>query len=96
MAADDHILELRDISLSFDSTPVLQHFNLKVGRGEFIALVGPTGCAKTVLLRLIAGFDRPSGGQVLYEGRPVTGPSFRRGMIYQAYVNYLDLPDEPL
>ena len=86
MAAGDHILELRDVSLSFDSTPILQHFDLKIRRGEFVALVGPTGCGKTVLLRVIAGFDHPSDGEVLYEGRPVTEPDFRRGMIYQDFV----------
>src|SRR5688572_666507 len=54
-------------------------------QGEFISLIGPSGCGKSTVLRLAAGLDYPTSGEVLYGGRPVTGPDRRRGFVFQAY-----------
>jgi NitT/TauT family transport system ATP-binding protein len=51
--------------------------------GEFLALVGPSGCGKTTLLRILAGLIRPSGGEVLFQGEPITGPRDGIGVVFQ-------------
>ena len=67
------------------ATPVhaLDDIQLEVNPGEFIALLGPSGCGKSTLLNLIAGFERPSGGQLLVDGRPVDKPGPQRGVVFQ-------------
>jgi NitT/TauT family transport system ATP-binding protein len=66
-------------------TPVraLDHVTLEVADNEFLAVVGPVGCGKTTLLRLIAGFLQPASGRVLADGVPVSGPSPARGYVFQ-------------
>lgn len=59
--------------------------NLEVKRGEFICLLGPSGCGKTTLLNLMAGFEKPTEGQVLLDGRPVEQPSIKHVTIFQNY-----------
>lgn len=74
-AADEReiVLELRDVSLSFDEKPVLSQINLKLERGEMIFITGESGSGKSVLLKLAIALDRPDSGRVLIEGRDV-GP----------------------
>ncbi len=57
--------------------------SFSVRRGEFLTIVGPSGCGKSTILSMIAGFDRPDGGEILTEGRAVTGPSPERVMLFQ-------------
>lgn len=59
--------------------------DLEIREGEFICLLGPSGCGKTTLLNLIAGFDQPTGGSILIDGEPVTGPSPKHITIFQNY-----------
>ncbi|MDR1423558.1 MAG: ABC transporter ATP-binding protein [Azoarcus sp.] len=58
---------------------------LDVADGEFVTIVGPSGCGKTSLLELLAGLTRPTGGQILLDGKPITGPSLDRGVVFQQY-----------
>ncbi|MEI6776856.1 MAG: ABC transporter ATP-binding protein [Chloroflexales bacterium] len=62
---------------------VLNHVNLRVEPGSFVSIVGPGGCGKTTLLRLLAGLEPPSAGHVHVGGQTVRGPSPRRGIIFQ-------------
>lgn len=62
---------------------VLNHVNLHLAPGSFVSIVGPGGCGKTTLLRLLAGLEPPSAGRIHVGGQPVRGPSPRRGIIFQ-------------
>ena len=61
----------------------LQSISLDVRDGEFVVLVGASGCGKTTLLNLIAGLDRPTSGRMLVDGQPITGPGRERMMMFQ-------------
>ena len=81
-------VEFRGIRRSYGDTHALAGLDLALRPGELLALLGPSGCGKTTALRLLAGFDRPTAGQVLIDGRDVTDvPASRRdtGMVFQAY-----------
>ncbi|HEU5278879.1 MAG TPA: ABC transporter ATP-binding protein, partial [Gaiellaceae bacterium] len=81
-------VELRQLRRRFGDVVALDGIDLEVPSGEFVSFLGPSGCGKTTALRIIAGFDRPTAGQVLIEGKDVTGiPPNRRdiGMVFQAY-----------
>ena len=66
-------------------TQALEGVNLDIGDTEFICLVGPSGCGKTTLLRIIAGLETATTGSVTVDGRAVTGPDPKRGMVFQEY-----------
>jgi len=66
----------------------VEHVDLRIAEGEFFSLLGPSGCGKTTTLRMIAGFEEPTRGQILLHGRDVVGvPPFRRdvNMVFQQY-----------
>lgn len=76
-------LAVSQLSKSFDDLEVLRDINLTIDRGEFIALVGPSGCGKTTFLRIIAGLERETAGEVLLDGRLVRKPGLDRGFVFQ-------------
>ncbi|MGE5553318.1 MAG: ABC transporter ATP-binding protein [Betaproteobacteria bacterium] len=80
-------LALRNVSKTFvgRNGPVmaLDGITLDVRQGEFLCLVGPSGCGKSTLLNLIAGLEKPTRGEILMDGRPVTGPAPERMVLFQ-------------
>ncbi len=83
------IIELKGISKVFeDSFKAVDNFNLKVKRGEFVTFLGPSGCGKTTTLRMIAGFDEPTSGDILLNGKSIVGlPPYKRPIntVFQRY-----------
>jgi NitT/TauT family transport system ATP-binding protein len=63
----------------------LDDMSFGVGAGEFLVLVGPSGCGKSTLLDLLGGLSKPSSGQILIDGKPITGPGLDRGIVFQQY-----------
>jgi NitT/TauT family transport system ATP-binding protein len=83
------VIEFRGVSLRFidaagNATVALRELNLSVARGEFVAIVGPTGCGKSTTLNLITGLLRPTLGEVRVMGQPVTRIDPRIGFVFQA------------
>ena len=76
-------LQISHLGKSFGELRALQDINLVVERGEFIALVGPSGCGKTTFLRIVAGLEPASAGEVKLDSRPVSGPGLDRGFVFQ-------------
>src|SRR5512145_2590466 len=62
-------IQLENVCRSFGAVEVLRGLSLDIRRGEFVAVVGPSGCGKTTLLNLLSGYDRPSSGIILRNGR---------------------------
>ncbi len=80
------MLDVRDVTVAFDGTPILRGASLSVGDGEVVALLGPSGSGKSTLLRVIAGLVVPATGSVRLDGRDITTvPTHRRGigMVFQ-------------
>ena len=82
------IIDLKNISVSFDNQKILNNINLYIRDGEFITLLGPSGCGKTTTLRIIAGFLQQDSGDVIFEGKNINGvPAYKRQVntIFQRY-----------
>ena len=82
------LIELREISKSFEDTLVLDKFSLSVAENEFITLLGPSGCGKTTTLRIVGGFETPDEGRVYFEGKDITDiPPNKRSIntVFQKY-----------
>ena len=62
---------------------VIENLSLKIRRNQLTAIVGPSGCGKSTVVNLLAGFEKPDSGQILLDGRPVTGPSKDRLVVFQ-------------
>ena len=83
-----NIVELKNISLSFDGEKILDGINLDIKDKEFITFLGPSGCGKTTTLRIIAGFLEPDEGDVIFENNKINGvPAYKRQVntIFQRY-----------
>ena len=64
---------------------VFDHVSFAVHRREFITIIGPSGCGKSTFIRIAAGLDAPTGGEMHLDGKPISGPGPDRGMVFQGY-----------
>lgn len=83
-------LEIKNLSLKYAGAKnandyVLKDLNLEINDGEFTCLLGPSGCGKSSLLGLIAGFVKPSKGELLINGKKITRPDINRTLVFQEY-----------
>lgn len=81
-------LVLKDLSKSFDKFQAVKKINLEISKGEFLTLLGPSGCGKTTTLRMIAGFEAPTAGDIIYNGKVINDltPQKRNfGIVFQSY-----------
>src|SRR5690606_36940839 len=86
------MLKLESVSKRFGRTDAVIDLTLELERGEFVTLLGPSGCGKTTTLRMIAGFEAPTAGRVLLDGRDITAvPPQRRGF-GKAFQHYALFP----
>lgn len=83
------VLSVRNLRKSFGSPEhehvVFDELSFDIHRREFITIIGPSGCGKSTFIRIVAGLDESSGGEVLLDGHPVSGPGPDRGMVFQGY-----------
>lgn len=83
------ILEFKNVCKGFGTglnrEEVLKDISLSVNEGEFLAILGFSGTGKTTLINQIAGLAQPDSGQVLFRGKPITGPGPERGLVFQSY-----------
>lgn len=86
------ILRLEGITKSFGDTRVLDGIHLEAGQGEFITLLGSSGCGKTTTLRIIAGLETPDEGKVLLEGQDMAGVAPNRRDVNTVFQNYALFP----
>jgi spermidine/putrescine transport system ATP-binding protein len=85
----DYVLELHGVSKTFDGVRAVDDLSLQVRKGEFLSLLGPSGCGKTTTLRIIAGFEQPSTGEVYLAGQLLgSTPPYQRHVntVFQHYV----------
>lgn len=66
------LINLVDITKSYDGDIVLDQLNLEIYENQFVTLLGPSGCGKTTTLRIIGGFETPDAGKVIFDGQDIT------------------------
>jgi len=85
---EQFIIELKNVSKTFDGKPAVNNVSFGIHRGEFVTFLGPSGCGKTTTLRMIAGFDTPTSGQIFFNGQDITDlPPNKRQLntVFQRY-----------
>ena len=81
----DDILVLQGVERRFGKILALQATDLRVAENDFITILGPSGCGKSTFLRIVAGLEQPSCGEILLDGKKIAGPGADRGMVFQSY-----------
>lgn len=81
-------IEARDVSMRFKDVLAIKNATCTINENEFVAIIGPSGCGKSTFLYTIAGFEKITGGSILINGKPVTGPGPDRGVVFQEFVLY--------
>jgi NitT/TauT family transport system ATP-binding protein len=83
------ILSVQNLKKTFtadgEERVVFDGVSIDIRRREFITVIGPSGCGKSTFIRIVAGLDDASGGEMLLDGNPVSGPGSDRGMVFQGY-----------
>ena len=88
----NRLIDLINISKSFDGVPVLDELNLYIRENEFLTLLGPSGCGKTTTLRILGGFEHPDTGKVLFDGRDITDTPPNKRQLNTVFQKYALFP----
>ncbi len=78
-------LQIQDLARRYGPTTVFEHVNFSMAKGEFVCIIGHSGCGKTTILNILAGLDMASAGSVVMDNREVAGPSLDRGVVFQGH-----------
>jgi nitrate/nitrite transport system ATP-binding protein len=70
-----------------DPDPVFEDVHFGIERGQFVCVLGHSGCGKTTILNILAGLDEATAGHVIMDGREVRGPSLDRGVVFQSHAH---------
>lgn len=89
---ENYVIELKNISKSFGDNVILENFDFKVKKDEFLTILGPSGCGKTTILRLIGGFEEPDEGQILFNGEDITNKESYERRINTVFQKYALFP----
>lgn len=90
---DERIIEFCHVTKIFDGVPVIEDENFYVRKGEFLTILGPSGCGKSTTLRMIAGFEFPSSGDILLEGQDIVSMPPHKRPINTVFQHYALFPN---
>ncbi|MDN5625835.1 MAG: ATP-binding cassette domain-containing protein, partial [Acinetobacter sp.] len=80
-------IQLNNVQKTFkqnkSENTVLKDINLEISEGQFVCLLGPSGCGKSTILNLLAGFEKPSSGNIYEDGQPISAPGIDRAVVFQ-------------
>lgn len=86
MTSPTAMIEAKNLWKKYGNNIVLERINIKVNRGEFITMVGTSGCGKSTFLKMLLGMESPSSGELLLDGKPIPDePDQSRGIVFQQY-----------
>ena len=86
-----HFLQVQNLAKGFsgktanDSLTVFENANFFIEKGEFVCIIGHSGCGKSTIMNSLSGLDKPSDGVVIMDGKEISGPSLERGIVFQNY-----------
>jgi nitrate/nitrite transport system ATP-binding protein len=78
-------LQVQGLAKRYPGTTIFDNLNFVMEKGEFVCIIGHSGCGKTTILNVLAGLDEASGGTVIMDNREVAGPSLDRGVVFQGH-----------
>ncbi|MCD8214844.1 MAG: ABC transporter ATP-binding protein [Clostridiales bacterium] len=85
---DDELISIKNVDLAYEGTSgdeimAIEDINFNIYRGEFVCVLGPSGCGKSTLLKILAGFIKPTSGEVELDGEKIEGTDWHRGVVFQ-------------
>ena len=91
MNTQSPLIELRNVSMDYgsgkDQMLALEEIDLTIAPQDFVCVLGPSGCGKSTLLKIIAGYQQPTTGEAIFQGEPIQGPDWHRGVVFQRYIH---------
>jgi NitT/TauT family transport system ATP-binding protein len=78
-------VKVENLRFSYDKELILDKINMEIKAGDFVCILGQSGCGKSTFLRLAAGLEKPDSGNIFIDRSPIDGPSLSRGVVFQDY-----------